>query len=80
MKAHYFGSDFDDFLAQERLLPEVETVAAKRMVSYQLSTLRREDYVPQPSQAQQTSRAMLADTRAILLEGMRDKESGVEPE
>jgi len=43
VKAYYFGSDFDDFLAQERVLPEVETVAAKRMVSYQLSALRGED-------------------------------------
>jgi hypothetical protein len=59
MKAHYFGSDFDDFLGQERLLPEVETVAARRMVTYQLSTLRREDYAAQPSQTHPTSQTML---------------------
>lgn len=59
MKAHYFGSDFDDFLTQERLLPEVETVAAKRMVTYQLSTLRRGNYSPPTAQAQQTNRTVL---------------------
>ncbi len=59
MKAHYFGSDIDDFLAQEMLLPEVEIVAAKRMVSYQLSALRRENYSPQTAQAQQTNRTVL---------------------
>lgn len=56
MKAHYFGSDFDDFLTQERVLPEVETVAAKRMVSYRLSVLMREDHSQQTSPAQQDSR------------------------
>ena len=55
MKAHYLGSDFDDFLAQERLLSEVETVAAKRMVTYQLSTLMREDRSHQTSPARQVS-------------------------
>ncbi len=53
MKAHYFGSDFDDFLAQERLLSEVETVAAKRMVTYQLSTLMREDRSTQTAPTRQ---------------------------
>lgn len=43
MKAQHLGSDFNDFLTQERLLPEVETVAAKRMITYQLSTLMREE-------------------------------------
>jgi hypothetical protein len=55
MKAHCFGSDFDDFLAQERLLPEVETVAAKHMVTYQLSTLMREDRSHHTSPARQVS-------------------------
>ena len=55
MKAHYLGSDFDDFLAQERLLSEVETVAAKRMVTYQLSTLMREDRSHQTSPTRQIS-------------------------
>ena len=59
MKAHYFGSDFEDFLTQERLLPEVETVAAKRSVTYQLATRRREDYSPQTAQVQQTHRTVL---------------------
>ncbi len=56
MKAHYFGSEFDDFLAQERVLPEVETVAAKRMVSYRLSALMREGHSQQTSPAQKDSR------------------------
>lgn len=59
MKAHCFGSDFDDFLTQERLLPEVETVAAKRMVTYQLSTLMREDRSHQTSPARQIGQTVV---------------------
>ncbi len=59
MKMQHLGSDFEDFLGQERLLPEVETVAAKPMVGYELSTLRRQDYSPQTTQAQQTHRTVL---------------------
>ncbi len=59
MKAHYFGSGFDDFLAQERLLPEVETVTAKRIITYQLSALLRKDHSTRTSQARQTRRTVL---------------------
>jgi hypothetical protein len=59
MKAHYFGSDFEDFLAQERLLSEVETVAAKRVVTYQLSTLLREERSHQTAPARQIDQTML---------------------
>lgn len=32
----YFGSDFDDFLREEGLLAEVEAVAIKRVIAFQI--------------------------------------------
>jgi len=58
MKAHHFGSDFDDFLAQEWLLPEVETVAAKRMIAYRVTMLMREDRITPTSLMRQAGRAV----------------------
>ncbi|MBP0019597.1 MAG: XRE family transcriptional regulator [Cyanobacteria bacterium SBLK] len=36
MSDRYIGSNFDDFLAEEGLLPEVEATASKRVLIYQL--------------------------------------------
>lgn len=36
MKNKHIGSDFDDFLQEENLLAEVEAVAAKRFIAFQL--------------------------------------------
>jgi antitoxin HicB len=33
----YIGSNFDDFLAEEGILAEVEAVAIKRVIAFQLS-------------------------------------------
>lgn len=61
MKAQHLGSDFDDFLAEEGLLAEVETVAVKRVIAYQLATLMQESNLTKTSLAQRmnTSRAAL---------------------
>jgi len=61
MKDQHLGSDFDDFLAEEGLLPEVETVAVKRVIAYQLTMLMKEDNLTKTSLAQRmnTSRAAL---------------------
>ena len=37
MDAKHLGSDFDDFLREEGLLDEAETVASKRVLAYQIS-------------------------------------------
>ena len=37
MKKEHIGSDFDEFLAQEKLLAECEAGALKRVVAWQLA-------------------------------------------
>jgi hypothetical protein len=61
MKAKHLGSNFDDFLAEEELLAEVETVAVKRVVAYQIATLMKEKQLSKSAMARQmaTSRASL---------------------
>jgi antitoxin HicB len=39
MDTQYIGSNFDDFLAEEGLLTEVEAVAVKRVLAYQIEQL-----------------------------------------
>jgi len=36
MKNKHIGSDFDDFLREEGLLPEAEAVAVKRVIAYEI--------------------------------------------
>jgi ribosome-binding protein aMBF1 (putative translation factor) len=36
MNNQYLGSNFDDFLAEEGLLAEVEATAIKRVIAYQI--------------------------------------------
>ena len=42
MNEKHVGSDFDDFLREEGLLEEVEAVAAKRVLAYQISEAMKE--------------------------------------
>jgi len=37
MGKKHIGSDFDDFLRDERLLDDAETVAAKRVIAFQIA-------------------------------------------
>jgi antitoxin HicB len=37
MKKEHIGSDFDDFLKEERLLDGAEAVAAKRVIAHQIA-------------------------------------------
>jgi len=37
MSKKHIGSDFDDFLRDERLLDDAETVAAKRVIAFQIA-------------------------------------------
>ena len=39
MENKHIGSDFDDFLAEEGLLEQAETVAVKRVIAYQVEQL-----------------------------------------
>ncbi len=55
------GSDFDAFLESEGLLSEVEAVAVKRVIAYQLTKLMKEKRLTKTAMAQQmhTSRSAL---------------------
>jgi antitoxin HicB len=61
MNDQTMGSNFDDFLAEERLLAEVEAVAVKRVIAYQIEQLMREQKLTKSAMAERmnTSRAAL---------------------
>ncbi|WP_456425016.1 helix-turn-helix domain-containing protein [Rhodocaloribacter sp.] len=57
----HVGSDFDDFLAEEGLLAEVEAAALKRVIAYQVEELMKRQRLTKTEMARrmQTSRASL---------------------
>ena len=61
MKNEYIGSNFDDFLAEEGLLAETETVAVKRVIAYQVEQMMKEQNLTKTemSRRMNTSRAAL---------------------
>ena len=61
MDNKYIGSDFDDFLTEEGLLEEAETVAIKRVLAYQVEQLMQEQNLSKTemSRRMKTSRAAL---------------------
>lgn len=61
MNEKHVGSDFDDFLREEGLLEEVEAVAAKRVLAYQISEAMKEQELSKSAMARRmgTSRSSL---------------------
>jgi len=61
MNKTYLGSDFDSFLAEEGILAEVEAVASKRVIAYQILQLMEEQKLTKSEMAvrMKTSRAAL---------------------
>jgi antitoxin HicB len=61
MNEKHVGSDFDDFLQEEGLLEEVEAVAAKRVLAYQISQAMQEQQLSKAAMARRmgTSRSSL---------------------
>jgi len=61
MKNKYMGSNFDDFLAEEGLLEEAETVAVKRIIAYQVEQMMKDQNLTKTemSRRMNTSRAAL---------------------
>ncbi len=61
MKNEYIGSNFDDFLVEEGLLAETETVAVKRVIAYQVEQMMKEQNLTKTemSRRMNTSRAAL---------------------
>lgn len=77
MNEKHIGSDFDDFLAEEGLLEEVEAVAVKRVLAYQISEMMKEQSLSKSEMARRmkTSRAALErlldpDNRSVTLHTM----------
>lgn len=61
MDKKHIGSNFDDFLAEEGLLEQAETVAIKRVLAYQVEKLMKEQNLSKTemSRRMKTSRASL---------------------
>jgi len=61
MKNVHIGSNFDDFLAEEGLLAEAETVAVKRLIAYQVDQMMKDQNLTKTemSRRMNTSRAAL---------------------
>ncbi|HID30363.1 MAG TPA: Fis family transcriptional regulator [Desulfobacterales bacterium] len=61
MRKEHLGGDFDDFLAEEGLLAEAETVAMKRVIAFQIAELMKKRNLSKTAMAKQmnTSRATL---------------------
>jgi DNA-binding Xre family transcriptional regulator len=61
MKVEHLGSNFDDFLIEEGILAEVEAVALKRAIAYQVAELMKEKNLTKTAMAErmETSRAAL---------------------
>ncbi len=61
MEKKHIGSNFDDFLAEEDLLEQAETVAIKRVIAYQVEQLMEQQNLSKTemSRRMKTSRAAL---------------------
>ena len=61
METKHLGSNFDDFLAEEGLLEQTETVALKRVLAFQVEQLMKEQNLSKTemSRRMKTSRAAL---------------------
>ncbi|MFO7902469.1 MAG: helix-turn-helix domain-containing protein [Planctomycetota bacterium] len=57
----HLGSDFDDFLAQEGMLADVESVAIKRVVAFQIARMIEQQNISKAEMARRmnTSRSSL---------------------
>ncbi|CCK80239.1 helix-turn-helix domain-containing protein [Desulfobacula toluolica] len=57
----HIGSNFDDFLEDEGILPETEAVAVKRVIAYQVSLIMEKKQISKAAMARQmkTSRSAL---------------------
>ncbi len=61
MKKNHLGSDFDDFLREERLLEVAEATAAKRVIAFQIAQQMKRRRLTKSAMASRmkTSRAAL---------------------
>jgi DNA-binding Xre family transcriptional regulator len=61
MNNKHVGSNFDDFLEEEGILAEIESVAVKRVIAYQVEQMMKEQNLSKTemSRRMNTSRAAL---------------------
>lgn len=61
MSDKYIGSNFDDFLAEDGILEEIETIAVKKALAFQIAELMRTQKISKVQLARklQTSRMVL---------------------
>ncbi len=74
----HLGSNFDDFLEEEGILADVESVAIKRVISYQIAELMEKQGISKSEMARRmkTSRSTLnrlldPDNESITLQTMK---------
>jgi len=68
----HIGSDFDKFLEEEEILSEVEIVAAKRIIAYQLAELMETQQISKTAMA-----AKMSTSRAVLNRLLDPENTGV---
>ncbi len=65
MHNKYIGSDFDDFLVEEGIKEEVEAIATKRVLAYQLIDLMKQMELSQTTLAHKMRTSRSAVTRLL---------------
>jgi hypothetical protein len=61
----HIGSDFDDFLAEEGILAEVEVAAAKRVIAYQLQQAMEQELLTKSALADRMHTSRTAVDRLL---------------
>jgi len=64
-KNRHIGSDFDDFLAEEGILAEVEIAAAKRVIAFQLQQAMEQEHLTKSALADRMSTSRTAIDRLL---------------
>lgn len=84
MKKKHIGSSFDDFLKEERVFEQTQTLAVKRVLAWQIAELMRKNSITKLEMAKRmhTSRSQLdrfldPDNDKVLLETVQRAASAV---
>lgn len=64
-KNPYIGSDFDEFLAEEGILAEVEIAAAKRVIAFQLQQAMEQEHLSKSALAEKMHTSRTAIDRLL---------------
>ena len=68
----HIGSDFDQFLEEEGILQEVEIVAAKRVIAWQIAEIMKKEHISKTAMA-----ARMGTSRAVLDRLLDPENTGV---